>query len=57
MTPNQVMLGEPTGAIFTELDPPEHRLRRRIGVGCQKWITSCDQVVFVDEAAEHITTA
>jgi cytochrome P450 len=29
-TPNQVMLGEPTGNTFPELDPPEHRLRRRV---------------------------
>jgi hypothetical protein len=29
-TPNQVMLGDPTGHTFPELDPPEHRLRRRV---------------------------
>lgn len=29
-TPNQVLLGEPTGHTFPELDPPEHRLRRRV---------------------------
>jgi len=26
-------------------------------VGCQKWITSRDQVVFVNDAAEHISAA
>ena len=26
-------------------------------VGCQKWITSRDPVVFVDEPADEITTA
>ena len=29
-TPNQVLIGEPTGHTFPELDPPEHRLRRRV---------------------------
>jgi cytochrome P450 len=29
-TPNQVLLGEPTGHTFPELDPPEHRYRRRV---------------------------
>jgi len=32
-TPNQVMLGEPTGHTFPELDPPEHRSRRRVLAG------------------------
>ena len=32
-TPNQVMLGEPTGHTFPELDPPQHRPRRRVLAG------------------------
>ena len=32
-TPNQVMLDEPTGHTFPELDPPQHRPRRRVLAG------------------------
>lgn len=30
VAPNQILLGEPSGTTFPQLDPPEHRMRRRV---------------------------
>jgi cytochrome P450 len=55
-TPNQVMLGDPTGHTFPELDPPEHRLRRRVlSLGYTRDMASHDEP-HVREIARSVLT-
>lgn len=64
-TPNQVMLGEPTGHTFPELDPPQHRPRRRVLAGDYTpdaarrdapWIRALAQEVLTPLLADGPTT-